>query len=143
MRDRRKTFAWWRWRTGESRHVIHAHPMYTFPGDSCFLPDKDVSLLLLFSCSFVSDSFVTPWVVAHQAPLSTGFSQQEYWSGLPFPPPGDLPHPGIEPGSPALQADSLQLSPCRSSKARNTAPNRGFYQHVHLLSKCLWVTDDI
>ena len=75
MRDRRKTFAWWRWRTGESRHVIHTHPMYTFPGDSCFLPDKDVNLLLLFSCSFVSDSFVTPWVVAPQAPLSMGFSQ--------------------------------------------------------------------
>ena len=40
--------------------------------------------------------FVTPWTVAHQAPLSMGFSRQEYWSGLPFPPPGDLPHPGIE-----------------------------------------------
>ena len=50
----------------------------------------------------------------HQAPLSMGFSRQEYWSGLPFPSPGDLPDPGIEPGSPALQADSLsseQLGP--------------------------------
>ena len=45
--------------------------------------------------------------VAHQAPLSMGFSRQEYWSGLPYPSPGDLPDPGIEPGSPALQADSL------------------------------------
>ena len=45
--------------------------------------------------------------VAHQAPLSMGFSRQEYWSGLPFPSPGDLPDTGIEPGSPALQADSL------------------------------------
>ena len=51
--------------------------------------------------------FVTPWTVAHQAPLSMDFSRQEYWSGLPYPPPGDLPNPGIEPGSPALQADSL------------------------------------
>ena len=51
--------------------------------------------------------FVTPWTVACQAPLSMGFPRQEYWSGLPFPSPGDLPDPGIKPGSPALQADSL------------------------------------
>ena len=44
----------------------------------------------------------SPWTVAHQAPLSVGFSRQEYWSGLPLPSPGDLPHPGIEPTSPAL-----------------------------------------
>ena len=50
---------------------------------------------------------MTPWTVAFQAPLSKGFSSQESWSGLPFPSPGDLPTPGIEPGSPALQADSL------------------------------------
>ena len=52
--------------------------------------------------------FVTPWTVAHQAPPSMEFSSQEYWSGLPFPSPGDLPDPGIEPGAPALQADVLQ-----------------------------------
>ena len=51
--------------------------------------------------------FVTPWAVAHQAPLSMGLSRQEYWSGLPFPSPGDLPNPEIEPGSPELEADSL------------------------------------
>ena len=51
--------------------------------------------------------FATPWTVAHQAPPSMGFSRQEYWSGLPFPSPGDLPDPGIEPRSPALQADAL------------------------------------
>ena len=55
--------------------------------------------------------FVTPWTVAHQAPLSMGFSRQKYWSGLPCPPPGDLPDPGIEPKSPALQADSLPCEP--------------------------------
>ena len=49
---------------------------------------------------------MTPWTVA-QAPLSMRFSRQEYWSGLPCLPPGDLPNPGIEPGSPALQIDSL------------------------------------
>ena len=52
-------------------------------------------------------SLETPWAVAIQAPLSMGLSRQECWSGLPFSPPGDLPHPGLEPGSPALQADSL------------------------------------
>ena len=52
-------------------------------------------------------TLATPWTVARQAPLSMGFSKQEYWSGLPFPSPGDLPNPGIEPRSPALQADSL------------------------------------
>ena len=46
--------------------------------------------------------FVTPWPVAYQASRSMGFSRQEYWSGLPFPSPGDLPDPGIEPGSPTL-----------------------------------------
>ena len=51
--------------------------------------------------------FATPWTVAYQAPPSMGFSRQEYWSGLPFPSPGDLPNPGIEPRSPALQADAL------------------------------------
>ena len=51
--------------------------------------------------------FATPWTTAHQAPLSVSFSRQGCWSGLPFPSPGDLPNPGIEPGSPALQADSL------------------------------------
>ena len=62
------------------------------------------------SRSVVSDSFVTPWTVACQAPLSMGFSRQEYWSGLPFPSLRDLPNPGIKPESPALQVDSLPLS---------------------------------
>ena len=52
-------------------------------------------------------TLATPWTVAHQAPLPMGFSRQEYWSGFPCPPPEDLPNPGTEPGSPALQADSL------------------------------------
>ena len=51
--------------------------------------------------------FATPWTVTYQAPLSMGFSRQEYWSGLPLPSPGDLPDPGIEPWSPAFQADAL------------------------------------
>ena len=55
--------------------------------------------------------FATPWTVAYQAPLSMRFSRQEYWSGLPFPSPGDLPDPGIEPGSPALESDALTSEP--------------------------------
>ena len=55
--------------------------------------------------------FATPWTVAHQAPLFMGFSRQEHWSGLPCPPPGDLPHPRIKPRSSSLQAASLPLAP--------------------------------
>ena len=55
--------------------------------------------------------FVTPWTVAHQAPPPMGFSKQEYWSGLPFPSPGDLHDPGIKPRSPTLQADALTSEP--------------------------------
>ena len=61
-------------------------------------------LMLVFNCVQL---FATLWTVVHQAPLSMGFSRQEYWSGLLCPPPGDLPDPGIEPGSPALKADSI------------------------------------
>ena len=55
--------------------------------------------------------FATPWTVAYQAFRSMGFSRQEYCSGLTFPSPGDLPNPGIEPGSPSLQADTLPSEP--------------------------------
>ena len=55
--------------------------------------------------------FATPWTIAYQAPPSMGFSRQECWNGLPFPSPGDLPDPGIEPRSPALQADALPSEP--------------------------------
>ena len=55
--------------------------------------------------------FATPWTAAYQAPPSMGFSRQEYWSGVPFPSPGDLPYPGIELGSPAFQADTLTSEP--------------------------------
>ena len=55
--------------------------------------------------------FATPWTVAHQAPLSMGFSGQEYWSGLPFPSPEDLPDPAVEPSSLAWQADALTSEP--------------------------------
>ena len=70
-----------------------------------------VFYILVLSCVQL---FMTPWTVARPAPLSMGFLKEKYWSGLPFPPPGDLPNPGIKPTfpvSPALQADSLPAKP--------------------------------
>ena len=72
------------------------------------------------ACSVAYMVFATPWIVAHQAPLSMGFSRQEYWSGLPCPPPEDLPDSGIEPCLLCLlhwQAGSLLLVPPGKSKA--------------------------
>ena len=81
--------------------------------------------------------FVAPRTTAHRAPLSMGFSRQEYWSGLPCPPPGDLPGPGTEPTSPvssALQADSLPLSPqgspVRIITQKSASPESIFSHHV-------------
>ena len=71
--------------------------------------------------------FATPGTVAYQAPLSMGFSSQEYCSGLPCPPPGDLPSPGIEPRSPALQADSLLSKPL--GKTKNTRVGSVQFSH--------------
>ena len=71
--------------------------------------------------------FATPWTVARQAPLSMGFSRQEYWSGLPFPSPGDLPNPGIKPGSPALQADALSSEPPGIEHIFNVIRNSIFF----------------
>jgi len=65
-----------------------------------------------------------PWVIACQAPLSIEFSRQEYWSVLPYPSPGDLPYPGIEPGSPTLQADSFLSEP---PVVHRTAPMTKIY----------------
>ena len=58
----------------------------------------------MLSCSVMSDSFTTPWTVAHQTPLSMECPRKEYWNRLSFPPPGDLPNPGFEPMSPASPA---------------------------------------
>ena len=59
----------------------------------------------------MTNSFVTPWTLAHQALLFMGFSSQEYWSGFPFPPPGDLPDPGMEPSSPAVAGGFFTTEP--------------------------------
>ena len=68
-------------------------------------------VLCVCVCVLSRVQVATPCLVARQASLSVGFSRQEYCSGLPFPPPGDLPDPAIEPGSPTLQADSLLSEP--------------------------------
>ena len=76
---------------------------------------EETEAVLIDMCPYKSltrfQLFATPWMVACQAPLSMGFSRQEYWSGLPFPSPGALHNPGIEPGSPALQTDALPSEP--------------------------------
>ena len=85
------------------------HP-WDFPGKStrvgCHCPPWTPCYYCLVA-SFCLTLFAIPWTVAHQVPLSIEFSRQEYWSRLPFPSPGDLPNPGIEPGSSALQTDAL------------------------------------
>ena len=77
----------------------------------------------------MSDSSATPWAVAHQAPLCIEFSRQEYWSGLPFPSPGDLPDLGIESASPALAGIFLTAEPpgkpVSASSVRKKKLNRG------------------
>ena len=87
---------------------IHSFPLPIFPIEL-------YEFFIYFTCVCYSLSrvrlFVTPRTVAHQASLSMEYSRQEYWSGLPFPSPVDLPDPEIEPGSPALQADSLPSEP--------------------------------
>ena len=75
-----------------------------------FIYFKIFNLTLLFSHKIVSNSFATPWIVAHQTPLSMGFPRQEYWIELPFPSLRDLPSPEIEAEYPALQVDSLPPS---------------------------------
>ena len=77
------------------------------------------SITVSVSCN-LAKLFATLWTIACQAPLSMGFPNQEYWSGLPFPPPGDLPDASIEPRSPALQADSLPSKP--PGKPGNAGP---------------------
>ena len=81
-----------------------------YADDTTFMAESEWSESEMKSLSRVR-LFATPWTEAHQAPPSMGFSRQGYWSGLPFPSPGDLPNPGIEPRSPALQADALTSAP--------------------------------
>ena len=87
------------WRQGMYGKSLHLPVSFVHEPKTAL---KSCHCLVTTSCL----TLATPWTVACQAPVSMGFSRQEYWSGLPFPSPGDLPNPGIEPRSPALQADS-------------------------------------
>ena len=79
---------------------------------------KNPQNIVCVSCSVISNS-VPPWIVACKVPLSMGFPRQEYWSGWPFPSPGDLPNPGIKPGSPALAGGFFITEPCGKSPPSN------------------------
>ena len=118
--------SWRQWRTEkpallksmewQSQHHLAAEQQQN-SGYNSLCCEKTSLLLIYFTHVYVCQSlrhvqlFVTPCAEACQAPLSMGFSRQEYWSGSPFPSPGDLPYPGIEPRSPALQADSSLSEP--------------------------------
>ena len=113
-------FGWWPFWHGVPLHYsCWEIPWQEEPGGLQSRGSRDLYmtqwLCVCSSCFSHVQFFVTPWTVAHQAPLSVGFSRQEYWSGLPFPPPGDLPDSGIEPESlfksPASASDSLPLMP--------------------------------
>ena len=101
---------------------IHYDPIYGKFIKICFrnrnMCGKTIKKVKVKSLSHIR-LFATPWTIAHQPPLSMGFSRQEYWSGLPFPSPGDLPNPGTEPGSPALQADALPSEPYKEQHAND------------------------
>ena len=82
----------------------------------------------------MSSSFVTSWMVAHQAPLSLGFPRQEYWSGLPFPTPGDFPNPGVQSVSPVLAGRFFTTEP--SAKLREINRMTQFLLKVEKTLKC-------
>ena len=82
---------------------------------------------------------MTPWTVACQDPLSIGFSRTEYWSGLPCPPPANLPNPGIEPKSPALQADCLLSEPSTHMRIIYSCP----FIQISPQALCFWPQSDL
>ena len=119
-----KVFAWqFSPSFGTSNNVIswsqgiHSFCFFTLwpHHEACGILVPSAWVLSRFSCVWLC---ATLWAVAHQAPLSAGFSRQEYWSGMPYPCPGNLPKPVIKPRSPALQADSLSFEP--PGKPENT-----------------------
>ena len=114
---------WEVWACQQTTHLLCLPPSWKAhlqdrPGEKCLKLSGSSAHLGVCVCVLSHFSYVwfsgAPWTIAHQTPLSMAFSRQEYWSGLPFPSPGDLPDPGIEPTSPALQADSLLSEPCKS-----------------------------
>ena len=91
------------------------HSRYMVHNERVRVVNRPLNVLSCFSCVQL---FAGPWTIAHHAPLSMELSKQDYWSGMPFPFPGDLPDPGIKPKSSALKADSLPSEP--PGKPKNT-----------------------
>ena len=124
-------------------YFYHFHLLTKLWVFSCFL--YNMSLKVKVKSLSRVQLFATPWTVAYQASPSMWFSRQEYWSGLPFPSPGDLPDPGIKPRSPALQADALTSEP--PGKPYNMSLVAFFWSQVshlhnnlvpsHILFSCL------
>ena len=102
------------------------------------IDDSCLQFLRAIACMFChANSFATPWTIADQAPLSTGFSRQNYWSGLSCLSPGDLPDPGIKSASPGLQADSLLSEPPGKTPYRNSV------QFSSVAKSCLTLCDPV
>ena len=118
----------------EVNYSKHAKiPQPSQPSPTIFVSPSKVEVKLLSHVRL----FATPWTVTYQFPPSTGFSRQEYQRGLPFPPPGDHPNPGIKPRSPALQANALppshQGSQTQTSNTITYSPF-SYYQYAHMNS---------
>ena len=118
----------WRWEAGERKDLLKERCIWCDPGrrTGCLKWIEKRSGQHGASCVLLTLSCLsaTPWTVAHQAPLSMGFSRQEYWSGLPCPPPGDLPDPGIESRAPTMQAGSLPSEPIPFAREANRIVKR-------------------
>ena len=104
--------------------IYHQSVIYLFFYQSFIIYVLSIEEVRCVSRLVVSDS-ATLWTVAHQAPLSMEFSRHEYWSGLPFPSPGDLHNPGIEPRSPILQADSLPSELSGKQQSQDSVQSSG------------------
>ena len=108
------------------------HLFYAYGSSVCSqILTPYICMSLFFSHQVMSDSFATPWNITHQAPLSLGFSRQEYWSGFLFPSPGDLPNPGIEPMSPTLAGRFFTTE--RPRKLPNSVSTSVNFQHIFFL----------
>ena len=117
-------------RAGERVSISHRQDL--LPRGISLSPWKDIASFSSVQSLSRVRLFVTPWTVACWAPLSMGFSRQEYWSGLSFPPPGDLPNPEIEPGSPA--------SPGLAGRFFTTEPlGKPYTEWVFLIKICIWI----
>ena len=117
--------------------------LFCFLAALCSMQDPrslKVKALVVQSCQTLCDPMNC---IAHQAPLSMGFSRQEYWSGLPCPVPGDHSDPGIKPGPPTLQADSLPSEPPRKPPLSSLTRNQTCTSYSGAWSPNPWISRDV